>query len=71
MKVGNQEYRTIWIDHEAKKVCFIDQTLLPFNFEIKSTDCTTDLITAIETMQVRGAPVIGICGALEIGRAHV
>ena len=66
MKVGNQEYRTIWIDHEAKKVCFIDQTLLPFNFEIKSTDCTTDLITAIETMQVRGAPVIGICGALAL-----
>jgi len=60
MKVGNQDYQTIWIDQEAKKVCFIDQTLLPFNFEIKSTDCATDLITAIQTMQVRGAPVIGI-----------
>ena len=66
MRVEGQHYQTIWLDRENKKVFFIDQTLLPFEFIIKSTSHHEDLINAIKTMQVRGAPVIGITGALAL-----
>ena len=66
MKVAGQHYQTIWLDRENSKVFFIDQTLLPFEFSIKSTSHHEVLINAIKTMQVRGAPVIGITGALAL-----
>ena len=66
MKVAGQHYQTIWLDREKSKVFFIDQALLPFEFSIKSTSHHEDLINAIKTMQVRGAPVIGITGALAL-----
>ena len=66
MRVAGQHYQTIWLDRENSKVFFIDQALLPFEFSIKSTSHHEDLINAIKTMQVRGAPVIGITGALAL-----
>ena len=66
MKVAGKHYQTIWLDRENSKVFFIDQALLPFEFSIKSTSHHEDLINAIKTMQVRGAPVIGITGALAL-----
>ena len=66
MRVADQHYQTIWLDRENRKVFFIDQTLLPFEFLIRSTEDHDELINAIKTMQVRGAPVIGITGALAL-----
>ena len=59
MLVDNKNYKTIWANDE-NKIFIIDQTLLPFTFkkvELKSLD---DVANAISSMQVRGAPLIGI-----------
>ena len=66
MKVADKYYQTIYAHSHIGVVEFIDQTKLPYEFELVSTDDYLVLITAIRTMQVRGAPVIGICGALAL-----
>jgi methylthioribose-1-phosphate isomerase len=63
MKVGNQHYRTIWPDADLKSVHIIDQTKLPFAFDIARIDSMQKMVTAIKTMQVRGAPLIGAAAA--------
>ena len=59
MKVEGKEYRTIWFDDEKKVVKIIDQTKLPHQFIIKDLKTVKDVINAIKTMEVRGAPLIG------------
>lgn len=49
---------------ENNKVRIIDQTKLPVNYELIHCDDYSQIITAIKTMQVRGAPAIGIAGAM-------
>jgi methylthioribose-1-phosphate isomerase len=61
MKIRNQHYRTIWRD--AQSVCIIDQTKLPFAFEVKRLHTHTQMCEAIRSMQVRGAPLIGAAAA--------
>src|SRR5215212_3621232 len=53
--------KTVWWADEA--VCLIDQTRLPF--ETVTITCTTldDVAHAIRSMQVRGAPAIGVTAA--------
>ena len=63
MKVANQHYRTIWPDARCKFVEIIDQTKLPFAFEIVRIENVEQMVTAIKTMQVRGAPLIGVAAA--------
>ncbi len=63
MKVANQYYRTIWPDPRCKFVQIIDQTKLPFAFEIARIESVEQMVTAIKTMQVRGAPLIGVAAA--------
>ena len=46
------------------KVCMIDQTKLPVNYEIIECGDYMAVANAIKTMQVRGAPAIGIAGAM-------
>jgi len=71
MLVQGKAFRSIW--HEEKRVLIIDQTLLPHRFEIRELTTLADCVTAIEQMQVRGAPLIGataaygFCLALEEG----
>ncbi|MFA5500062.1 MAG: S-methyl-5-thioribose-1-phosphate isomerase [Candidatus Omnitrophota bacterium] len=48
------------------KVKFIDQTLLPHKFEVVLTDDVKRLWRAIKKLEIRGAPAIGIAGALGI-----
>ena len=69
MKVANQYYRTIWPDARCKFVEIIDQTKLPFAFEIVRIDNVEQMVTAIKTMQVRGAPLIGVAAAYGIALA--
>jgi methylthioribose-1-phosphate isomerase len=61
MKIRNQHYRTIWRD--AQSVCIIDQTKLPFAFEVERLQTHTQMCHAIRSMQVRGAPLIGAAAA--------
>jgi len=59
MKIEGKEYRTIWFDEKNKVVKIIDQTKLPHQFIIKDLKTIKDVINAIKTMEVRGAPLIG------------
>ena len=61
MKIEGKEYRTIWF--EDNKVKIIDQTKLPHQFVIKDLKTIKDAINAINTMEVRGAPLIGATAA--------
>jgi methylthioribose-1-phosphate isomerase len=61
MKIRNHHYRTIWRD--AQSVCIIDQTKLPFAFEVERLHTHTQMCEAIRSMQVRGAPLIGAAAA--------
>ena len=63
MKVATQHYRTIWPDARCKFIEIIDQTKLPFAFEIVHIDSLDKMVHAIKTMQVRGAPLIGAAAA--------
>ena len=69
MKVAEQHYRTIWPDARCKFVEIIDQTKLPFAFEIVRIDSVDKMVHVIRTMQVRGAPLIGVVAAYGIALA--
>ncbi len=59
MNVGGRPYRTIWPREDGAAVGIIDQTALPFRFEVRWLSTLEDVAAAISTMQVRGAPLIG------------
>ncbi len=61
MKIEGKNYRTIWFENNEVKI--IDQTKLPHKFVIKSLKNIKDAISAIKTMEVRGAPLIGATAA--------
>jgi methylthioribose-1-phosphate isomerase len=63
MRVGGIHYRTVWLDGSGPAVCIIDQTKLPHEFETAWLETLEDAARAIETMQVRGAPLIGVTAA--------
>ncbi|MEJ1157465.1 S-methyl-5-thioribose-1-phosphate isomerase [Prosthecomicrobium sp. N25] len=63
MKVDGRSYRTIWTKAHAGDVSVIDQTKLPHRFEIATLHTLEDAARAIETMVVRGAPLIGATAA--------
>ena len=61
MKINSKDYRTIWFENNLVKI--IDQTKLPHKFIIKNLKTVKDAINAIQTMEVRGAPLIGATAA--------
>ncbi len=67
MKIAQQHnritWRTIWPDARCKFVRIIDQTKLPFAFEIVRVQSLAQMVHAISAMQVRGAPLIGVAAA--------
>ncbi|HUE46628.1 MAG TPA: S-methyl-5-thioribose-1-phosphate isomerase [Aestuariivirgaceae bacterium] len=63
MRVGETHYRSIWVGGDGRSVEIIDQTKLPHEFEIATLSTVEDAARAIETMQVRGAPLIGATAA--------
>ena len=63
MKIGGRHYRTIWLNADGWSVEIIDQTKLPHRFETVTLRTCEDAARAILTMQVRGAPLIGITAA--------
>jgi methylthioribose-1-phosphate isomerase len=69
MKVAQKNYRTIWPDPRCKFVEIVDQTKLPFAFEIVRISHVTQMAQAIHAMQLRGAPLIGVAAAYGIALA--
>ena len=63
MLVDGKPYRTIWRAADGRAVEIIDQTLLPHEFRIVRLETLDDAARAIRTMQVRGAPLIGVTAA--------
>jgi methylthioribose-1-phosphate isomerase len=65
MKVKDQHFETIWI-HPADPyvVQIIDQRYLPFRFVVEDLRTMEDVFRAIRDMHLRGAPLIGVAGAL-------
>ncbi|MCX6817229.1 MAG: S-methyl-5-thioribose-1-phosphate isomerase [Candidatus Aenigmarchaeota archaeon] len=61
MLVNGRHYRTVWL--EKNKMKMINQLLLPHAFEIVSLRTTDEIVKAIKTMVVRGAPAIGATAA--------
>ena len=53
----------VWWNSEQKIVQLIDQTKLPFLSSIHSCSTYHDVVDAIKTMKVRGAPAIGATAA--------
>jgi len=66
MLVNGKPYRTIWLADDGRTVEIIDQTLLPHRFVTVGLRDLIDVVTAIKTMQVRGAPLIGATAAYGI-----
>ena len=65
MKVNGIPTRTIRALDNGSAIEIIDQTLLPYRFEKRILSDWRDGVEAIETMRVRGAPLIGIAGACQ------
>lgn len=65
MLVEGKNYTTIWLHPKNNKIVqIINQKLLPFKFEIKDLTTPQDIFSAIQDMEVRGAPLIGAAGAM-------
>ncbi|NPA98432.1 MAG: S-methyl-5-thioribose-1-phosphate isomerase [Crenarchaeota archaeon] len=56
--------RAVWWDNN--RVCWIDTSKLPFEEKIYCTDDPERLAKAIITMEIRGAPAIGVAAALGV-----
>ncbi|MEE7493796.1 S-methyl-5-thioribose-1-phosphate isomerase [Methylobacterium oryzae] len=69
MNIDGQPYRTIFPDPDGVSVQVIDQTRLPFAFELKRLATLEDAAVAIRTMIVRGAPLIGVTAAYGLALA--
>ena len=63
MKVNGTHYRTIWLNDDSWSVSIIDQTKLPHEFKTVPLTTVEEAAHAIKSMQVRGAPLIGITAA--------
>jgi methylthioribose-1-phosphate isomerase len=61
MKVGQDHYRSIWVEGDAVRI--IDQTRLPHEFIVVTLETLDQAATAIRDMWVRGAPLIGATAA--------
>src|SRR3954468_12300204 len=69
MKVGNQQFHSLWGDPRLGVVHIIDQARLPFSFETATLASPEAIADAIRTMRVRGAPLIGVAAAFGLAMA--
>src|SRR5881396_3602886 len=63
MRVDGVPYRTIRVAEDGFTVEIVDQTQLPHAFRVVKLATLDDALCAIRTMQVRGAPLIGVAAA--------
>ncbi len=63
------EFReTVFWDGDA--VAYVDQRALPQRLDVKRATSVDDVVDAIRTLAVRGAPAIGIFGAYGVALAR-
>ena len=63
MRIDGTHRRTIWVGEDGTTVHIIDQTLLPHELRVVELHDLEAAAVAIESMQVRGAPLIGATAA--------
>lgn len=63
MIINQQQVQSIWYDPATAAVSIIDQTRLPHTFSVVTLESLDAACTAITSMQVRGAPLIGVTAA--------
>ena len=66
MKVRGKSYRTLWVGADGWSVELIDQTRLPLEFQVLRLTTLAEVAHAIRSMQLRGAPLIGVAAAYGI-----
>ena len=69
MKLDGVPSRTIWLERDGWSVGILDQTLLPHKIERVTLRTVDDAAHAIKSMQVRGAPLIGVTAAYGVALA--
>ena len=69
MKVGDRHYRSLWREGAEDAVHIIDQSRLPHVFETLRLDSADAVAEAIQSMRVRGAPLIGVAAAFGLALA--
>lgn len=69
MHVNGTHYRTVWM--EGSTVFMIDQTLLPFQFQIFEAVTHNETCFAIKNMVIRGAGAIGSAAAFAMAQAYM
>jgi methylthioribose-1-phosphate isomerase len=69
MNVDGVGYRSIWLDDDGWSLRIIDQTVLPHTFRVLRLTDLEGAARAIETMEVRGAPLIGATAAYGVALA--
>jgi methylthioribose-1-phosphate isomerase len=63
VNINGKPYRTIWLAQDGVSVEIIDQTRLPHALVTVTLRTLEEAAAAIKTMQVRGAPLIGVTAA--------
>jgi methylthioribose-1-phosphate isomerase len=66
MRIRGESYRSLFLADDGWTVAVIDQTRLPFAFELRHLRSAQDAAEAIAGMVVRGAPLIGVTAAYGI-----
>lgn len=69
MRIEGRSYHSLWFDQAQQCVHLIDQTLLPHQFVIAQIADLPSACHAISSMQVRGAPLIGVTAAFGVALA--
>jgi methylthioribose-1-phosphate isomerase len=69
LNVDGVATRTLQVDEDGRTVWIIDQTRLPHEFEVLALRDVDAVAQAIATMQVRGAPLIGVAAAYGVALA--
>jgi len=69
MKVDGRHTRSVWVEADGWSVGTIDQTTLPHRYTTMTLRTVADAARAIQSMQVRGAPLIGAVAAYGIALA--
>jgi methylthioribose-1-phosphate isomerase len=69
MKINGTATRTLWLADDGWSVETFDQTLFPHRVTTIRLTTAEDAARAIKTMQVRGAPLIGVTAAYGVALA--
>jgi len=62
---------TLWWDEDIGSICYIDQTQLPGRSEVVCCTTVERLAEAIRELEIRGAPALGLAGAMGVALVAV